>query len=943
MMNASRVLAIVLISTQLFLSPTGINNQVNAQGIDYPQRILNAGNKAISFVENGEYMKAIPYWRELLEWQRKNLGEKDSKTLLTLKNINAVLIASGQTKAAVQGYRELHEILTEIHGETSKEVIRAEIELTKSLRSAREFKQANRLALYSLKKTTNLESLSIEDEHADLLEVLGTIAHEEGYYKKAYDYHKKTFVSRHKINPVNHIKIATSLGNQAQALLRLGHYAESERLQMRALDIYQEHAPNTTKEQQSTILTNLALTQKYLGQDQKSKQTMVEALKIKTDHVGRNHPETARLLINLGIYKEEAEELKQAMSLYKEAFEILTSQTNDASLSAAFALQRMAELARSVNRPEKTKEWATAVLNIRQQELDPLHPDIATTMLTLGMADLQLGDTKSGQSWISEAINIRRERLGRYHPYTAAAELIFGLSQAESGQLKTSQHSLNQSIQHYSIFFENQVSLLPESQRIPLLNSLKSAQNLVYSLAHNGKEGAEIAMNMRLNLHGRIEEIERRSNQHKATMNTIENRGGHHESNRDNIKELTKLLNEDEVLVEYVQYKPTRFQKGVFQVNANDRYLVLTLSGDGNVKAYDLGPAEEINTLIWTALYKTQRADFDAKKSWENVAEKIISPLKDELNNAKVWYFSPDGELHRIPFSAVKTNHVTGSTQSLEPKSIRLLTTGRDLLTKNKRNRHKQRTSIVLANPDFSAIPNYQGQKIQSKLPTKLPSYWQKVRWQRLPGTQQEGESINKLIKGELFTDNVADSSRLKWDNPPSLIHIATHGAFLATKKQPGSAKDTHLNLMGKNKSWDDPMQKSVFVLSGANSNNSDIQSDAYITAKDVSLLNMKGTELVVISACDSGKGQIQLGDGIYGMRRGIAIAGAQSSLLSLWKIGDKSTATFMEKFYSQLSKGESPEDALKTTQLFLQNHKDKHLRHPFVWAAFQLYGISWK
>ena len=138
-------------------------------------------------------------------------------------------------------------------------------------------------------------------------------------------------------------------------------------------------------------------------------------------------------------------------------------------------------------------------------------------------------------------------------------------------------------------------------------------------------------------------------------------------------------------------------------------------------------------------------------------------------------------------------------------------------------------------------------------------------------------------------------------------------------------------------------MQKSVFVLSGANSNNSDIQSDAYITAKDVSLLNMKGTELVVISACDSGKGQIQLGDGIYGMRRGIAIAGAQSSLLSLWKIGDKSTATFMEKFYSQLSKGESPEDALKTTQLFLQNHKDKQLRHPFVWAAFQLYGISWK
>ena len=106
--------------------------------------------------------------------------------------------------------------------------------------------------------------------------------------------------------------------------------------------------------------------------------------------------------------------------------------------------------------------------------------------------------------------------------------------------------------------------------------------------------------------------------------------------------------------------------------------------------------------------------------------------------------------------------------------------------------------------------------------------------------------------------------------------------------------------------------------------------------------LDWKGTELVVISACESGKGDIRAGEGVYGLKRAIAVSGARSSLLSLWKVDDQATAAFMESFYRRLKAGIGRADALAQTQREFRESSDPDWNHPYVWAAFQLSG-DWR
>jgi CHAT domain-containing protein len=118
-----------------------------------------------------------------------------------------------------------------------------------------------------------------------------------------------------------------------------------------------------------------------------------------------------------------------------------------------------------------------------------------------------------------------------------------------------------------------------------------------------------------------------------------------------------------------------------------------------------------------------------------------------------------------------------------------------------------------------------------------------------------------------------------------------------------------------------------------------DSGDDGYLTALEVAQLNWKGTELVVISACESGTGETRAGEGVYGIRRAIAVAGARSSLLSLWKVNDEATAAFMETYYRRLKAGEGRAAALGATQENIRSHPNPTWRHPYVWAAFQLSG----
>ena len=205
------------------------------------------------------------------------------------------------------------------------------------------------------------------------------------------------------------------------------------------------------------------------------------------------------------------------------------------------------------------------------------------------------------------------------------------------------------------------------------------------------------------------------------------------------------------------------------------------------------------------------------------------------------------------------------------------------------------------------------------------------------------------MTDAKLLEQNQATANAIKQQKAPYLLHLATHAYFLADQPEE-EMSDSGLQEFSGSRGLklralhgENPLLRSGIALAGANQPAANPADDGHLTALEVAQLDWEGTELVVISACESGLGDIKAGEGVYGLKRAIAVAGARSSLLSLWKVNDEATAVFMESFYERLKEGEGRADALAATQRqFRENPPMPAWNHPYYWAAFQLSG-DWK
>ena len=227
------------------------------------------------------------------------------------------------------------------------------------------------------------------------------------------------------------------------------------------------------------------------------------------------------------------------------------------------------------------------------------------------------------------------------------------------------------------------------------------------------------------------------------------------------------------------------------------------------------------------------------------------------------------------------------------------------------------------------------------------------LQFDPLPGTAREGQAIAAITGARLLEQQQATANAINEQASPRLLHLATHAYYLPD--QPAEQlSDLGIQLNGassirtRSGRAENPLLRSGIALAGANHPESNPADDGHLTALEVAQLDWDGTELVVISACESGLGDIKSGEGVYGLKRAIAVAGARSSLLSLWKVDDDATAAFMKSFYNYLKDGKGRADALATTQKDFRLGKVSNSdplndwTRPYFWAAFQLSG-DWK
>jgi CHAT domain-containing protein len=173
----------------------------------------------------------------------------------------------------------------------------------------------------------------------------------------------------------------------------------------------------------------------------------------------------------------------------------------------------------------------------------------------------------------------------------------------------------------------------------------------------------------------------------------------------------------------------------------------------------------------------------------------------------------------------------------------------------------------------------------------------------------------------------------------PRVLHLASHGGFLPGVEAEPDGSGPGDPLAEHPVDATTALRRAVVVLAGANRGGTGEGDDGYLAALEVSLMHLEQTRLVTLSACETNRGEIRTGEGVYGLRRALTVAGARTSLLSLWKVNDDATSELMGTFYAHLARGEEPHRALEAAQATFRDQQDGRLRHPFWWAGFQLYG----
>ncbi len=297
-------------------------------------------------------------------------------------------------------------------------------------------------------------------------------------------------------------------------------------------------------------------------------------------------------------------------------------------------------------------------------------------------------------------------------------------------------------------------------------------------------------------------------------------------------------------------------------------------------------------------------------------------------------YFSPDGVFHSINMKTLynpETGNYLGDEIDLE-----LVTSGKDVL-QEKVAPLPQKLGLLIGNPDFGREANDTSRERNTDFAELLASVERGSGLSPLPGTEKEVQQIQALLKANQWRVTTllnadATEEALKNMLKPNVLHIATHGFFQEDVK-------------GEIKYNNNPLYRSGLLLSGAAKTleskvdlrgNAQIGNEAGIlTAFEALNLNIDNTDLVVLSACETGLGEIRNGEGVYGLQRAFKLAGARTILMSLWKVNDQTTQELMVSFYENWFGGMSKREAFDTAQTQLRAKYE----HPYYWGAFVLIG----
>lgn len=874
---------------------------------DHPNTAASHNSLGSLFLAQGDYAAARPHFEQSLRIMQKLQGEEHPNTATAHSSLGAILLAQGDNAAARVHLEQALKISKKALGDEHANTAVAHNNLGSLLMAQGDYVAAR----LHIEQGLRIKTKVFGEEHletAAMHNALGALLHNQDdyaaarlHYDQALRIWTKVLGEEHPETARGHNNLGTLFQTQRDYIAARSHYDQALRIRTKVLG--EEH-PDTAK-----VHNNLGSLLKAQGDYVAARFHIEQALRINTKVLGADHPDTVSAEMHLGAFEAEQENMDTAGKLFDKA--------------RRSSLRHVSRVLASLSEKEQ-------LLFLKSNE-----ESNRNSVLSLGLE----GTENQALINLSAAWLLNGKALG----HSALAARSLALRELQNPQLAPKVKELDTLRQQ----------LATQSLKVPKPDDRKMHQAKLQELSdREASLSSELAQAIGLPT---------------RTTSWIE------------LDDLRKSLPVDGVLVDITRLKRLNFRaKRTERRFQADHYVawVIPPAGAGNVQIVDLGLADPIDKAIEVARQSIAAAgtkDGTLQKEGERVAEEKVRkdlqvvadlvwrPLSATASNAKRLIVSPDGALWLLPWAALP---VEENKFLIEAFPLQYVVSGRDLVGKRSA-KVKSGPPMVLADPDFDATADKVltvlrslfpalpwGKQMQTRSLTNELSTLPKVR--RLPGTAAEAQAIKSSLAKyaaeapTTYTGEKALESITKLVVRPRVLVLSTHGFFLPdqeTKQNKSQAladsdsRSMALTLDGK--PIENPLLRCGLLLGGCNTPRSEGLDDGILTGMEVVGLDLRGTELVVLSACETGVGQVRNGEGVAGLRQAFQLAGAEAVVATLWQVPDQQSGRLMSEFFLNLAGSENKTDALRNAQLKqIAVRREKYgAAHPYFWAAFTITG----
>lgn len=811
------------------------------------------------------------------------------------------------------------------------------------------------------------EQISATDEpnYLKTIGLLGLLYSDMGRYAKAEEFTQIALDGWEKMQGKESIGYLAELNNYAVLQINLGNYLEAER-------IIQKLAQNLSSEKENEklpyaiYLNNEAILNQYMGRADQALNLMNKCTQIAKESLTDKNSTYLQFLTNKAILEQENGDLETAENTFQEVLDLQESRLklnakNDPDY--AHMKSNIAALFVAKEEYEKAEEALKLALEIYEDEFGSEHLTTAGTQSDLGNLYRFLGEYEKAEPLLQSALYTRERKLSKTHPKVVKSQEDMALWFWAKGQTESAKSYFKRVMETSEKFVEDYFPALSEAEKTKYWEQIKPRFFRFYNFAlENHQEYPQLLedfMRYRLSTKGILlsastalrntifnqndeelttlyeiwvdqkqqlanayalsdEEIQEQS----LNVDSLENAANQtekelslksdafstaYEDRNTDYQVILNKLKQGEVMVEIVQYPI--FDKKLTNKNAYAFVILKKGSSQAEIVINKEGDLLENRYYAYynNVINQKMKDDYSYNQYWKS--------LEKEVGNTSRIYISPDGIYNQVNMNTLQQPN---GKYLIQDHDIRYIGHPNDILYRKASSQATAQKAYLMGDPNFNSKSIAQ-----------------------LPGTRKEIEDISKYLsstmKMQKYLANEANESNLKQVKSPKYLHLASHGYFLEDKQSSDNLFGVQLQYIRQN-----PLLRSGLLLSGAGadeasgSSQSFNQSDnGFFSAYEAINLNLNNTEMVVLSACETGKGDVKAGEGVYGLQRAFIVAGAESLVMSLWKVDDTATQKLMSGFYRENVQGKAIPDAFRSAQLAMLNE----YKHPYYWGAFIMFS----